>query len=258
MRTFVRYDADGVILETVQIAGLPGGRKHPFAALGENESVLEVDADPQGGFQALRDIHRGRVDMGTHKHVAAEGKKGKGKGKKKEETAAGGTPAGPALAGGGRRVSDAVRGRARPARGQPELPPGVPLPPGLESIRGALPGGVRTPSARAAAPAGVKSLKRESASAPAKAPARVTAGKSKALAAGEKQAKASRPAAAKKPAEKRAAEKKPAKPAKAPAKAAAKPSANDTAREKKAAKPSKPAAGARGAAKTTSKTEKSR
>jgi hypothetical protein len=51
MRTFVRFDRDGTILETARVELLPKGKKHPYAEVPRGESVLEVD--PSEGVEEL-------------------------------------------------------------------------------------------------------------------------------------------------------------------------------------------------------------
>ncbi|HEX6745740.1 MAG TPA: hypothetical protein VF092_00395 [Longimicrobium sp.] len=81
MRTFVRYDAQGNIVATAQVAELPRGREHPWVDLKTGEQALEVTLPPDAGFNDLRQIHRGKVDVKT-KQVVPLDKAGKGKAEK--------------------------------------------------------------------------------------------------------------------------------------------------------------------------------
>jgi len=45
MRLFVRHTKDGAIVSVAKVHVLPDGVEHPYADLGEDEAVLEVDPD---------------------------------------------------------------------------------------------------------------------------------------------------------------------------------------------------------------------
>ncbi len=45
MRLFVRHKEDGAIVSVAKVHVLPEGVDHPYADLGEDEVVLEVDPD---------------------------------------------------------------------------------------------------------------------------------------------------------------------------------------------------------------------
>ncbi|HEX8243998.1 MAG TPA: ribosomal protein L7/L12 [Longimicrobium sp.] len=87
MRTFVRYNRDGVVQATVTVAQLPRGREHPWVDLKEGESAVEVTLPAGAGFNDLRQIHRGRVDVRTKQVMpfvdAGKKKARKAKGKEK-------------------------------------------------------------------------------------------------------------------------------------------------------------------------------
>ena len=81
MRTFVRYDAQGNIVATTQVAVLPRGRQHPWVDMKPGEESVEVTLPPDAGFNDLRQIHRGKVDVKT-KQVVPLDEAGKGKAEK--------------------------------------------------------------------------------------------------------------------------------------------------------------------------------
>jgi ribosomal protein L7/L12 len=91
MRTFVRYDDTGKVRATVTVAQLPRGREHPWVDLGKGESAMEVTLPKGGGFNDLRQIHRGRVDLKTRRVVPFE-EAGKKKTRKARGEARAGQP----------------------------------------------------------------------------------------------------------------------------------------------------------------------
>jgi hypothetical protein len=84
MRTFVRFDKDGNILETTRVQFLPKGRKDPYPDLPKGESAIEVD--PSEGLEDLSPYEiqtSKRVDAGKKRLVARRSTRKKATSRKK-------------------------------------------------------------------------------------------------------------------------------------------------------------------------------